>query len=229
MRYLGGKSKIRKQIAKIINDNAGNRDYFEPFVGGGWILQEVNIKNRTASDGNHALITMYKWLQKGWIPPDFVREEQYKVYKDRVKDENDPLTAFIGFGCCFGGIWFSGYAKTAGRNYAAETKRNLLKQLPLIKDVDFKYGLFTDHDPQNCIVYCDPPYENTSKYGYFKEFDHKLFWETMRKWSENNLVFVSEYQAPDDFECVAEFTSQMGLSTGNGERTKRIEKLFRTK
>ena len=78
MQYLGGKSKIRKQIATFLESlRKTNQVYFEPFVGGGWVLQEMSGK-RIASDGNKALIQLYKSLQQGWIPPDFVSEEEYK-------------------------------------------------------------------------------------------------------------------------------------------------------
>lgn len=62
MQYLGGKSKIRKEVSKFLETvRKDNQTYFEPFVGGGWILQEMSGK-RIASDGNKALITMYNHL-----------------------------------------------------------------------------------------------------------------------------------------------------------------------
>lgn len=43
MQYLGGKSKIRKQIASFLESlRKPNQVYFEPFVGGGWVLQEMS-------------------------------------------------------------------------------------------------------------------------------------------------------------------------------------------
>ncbi len=231
MRYLGGKSKIRKQLAEVLESyREPDQVYFEPFVGGGWVLQEMSGK-RVASDGNTALISMYKALQDGWTPPDYVSADVYKKYMATQADQ-DPLTAFIGLGCSFAGKWFGGYARTEGRCYAAECKRSLLKQLPKIIDVDFRYGLYTNHLPENMLVYCDPPYEGTTQYGVFKEFDNNMFWQVMREWSKNNTVLISEYQAPNDFECVAEFQSQMGLSVksnGKESRPKRTEKLFKYK
>ena len=48
----------------------------------------------------------------------------------------------------------------------------------------------------------------------------------MRKWSENNKVFISEYNAPDDFECV--WQQEVKLMMKNKKNTKdiRVEKLF---
>jgi len=224
MRYLGGKSKIRKQISAYLESVREGREYLEPFVGGAWVLQEMSGK-RIASDGNDALITMYKALQDGWVPPDSITEETYQEYK-RNQVDTDPLTAFIGIGCSFGGKWFGGYARSAGKDcYAKTSKNSLLKQLPLIKDVDFRYGLFHEHNPKGMLVYCDPPYEGTTQYGAFKSFDHTFFWNTMREWSKKNTVIISEYKAPEDFKCVAEFNSQMGMTTGK-ERPVRVERLF---
>ena len=228
MRYLGGKSKIRKQIAAFLESlRKPNQVYFEPFVGGGWVLQEMS-GDRIASDGNKALIAMYQALQDGWIPPDFVSEDEYNQVKLDC-NKNSPMLAFCGFGCSFAGKWFGGYARSEGKDcYAATSKRSLMKQLPVIQDVKFEHRLFHEWSPKNALIYCDPPYQGTTQYGAFDGFDHELFWQTIRDWVNNgNTVVVSEYNAPDDFVCVKEMTSQMGLSVGNTtNRPKRVEKLF---
>lgn len=229
MRYLGGKSKIRKQVSNYLLSISSGQAYLEPFVGGGWILQEMAHKSisATASDMNEALITMYKALQNGWTPPDVISEETYRAYK-RLQPPDDPLTAFIGFGCSFAGKWFGGYARSSDKVcYAATTKRSLLKQLPSIKKVNFLSCSYTDHTPENMLIYCDPPYAGTTSYDALPEFNHEVFWSTMRLWSKNNIVIVSEYCAPADFKCVYSSMSQMGMSTGLGNRIKREDKLFR--
>lgn len=225
MHYLGGKSKIRKQISAFLESvRKPDQTYFEPFVGGAWVLQEMTGK-RIASDGNKALIAMYKALQTGWIPPTFVSEEEYQQVR-KANNPADPMTIFCGIGCSFAGKLWGGYARSEGKTcYAQTSKNSLLKQLPLIKDVDFQYGLFHEHNPENMLVYCDPPYEGTTQYGAFKSFDHTFFWNTMREWSKKNTVIISEYKAPEDFKCVAEFNSQMGMTTGK-ERPVRVERLF---
>lgn len=225
MHYLGGKSKIRKQISAFLESvRKPDQTYFEPFVGGAWVLQEMTGK-RIASDGNKALIAMYKALQTGWIPPTFVSEEEYQQVR-KANNPADPMTIFCGIGCSFAGKLWGGYARSEGKTcYAQISKNSLLKQLPLIKDVDFQYGLFHEHNPENMLVYCDPPYEGTTQYGAFKSFDHTFFWNTMREWSKKNTVIISEYKAPEDFKCVAEFNSQMGMTTGK-ERPVRVERLF---
>lgn len=225
MRYLGGKSKIRKQVAMFLESvRKPEQPYLEPFVGGGWVLQEMTGR-RTASDGNAALIAMYRALQHGWEPPDFVSESEY--IKARSLSDDLPMKAFIGFGCSFAGKWFGGYARSDNKTcYAATSKRSLMKQLPLIQDVQFTACDYREHKPVNMLVYCDPPYESTTSYGAFDGFDHVAFWETMRAWSTNNTVVISEYAAPDDFVCVAEFNSRTGLTVAKEGRPIRSEKLF---
>ena len=124
MRYLGGKSRIRKQVSSYLESiRKPDQIYFEPFVGGAWVLQEMTGK-RIASDGNFALIEMYKALQKGWIPPESITKEQYAEYKAK-QDPSDPMTAFVGIGCSFAGKWFGGFAFSEGRNYCKNAKNSL--------------------------------------------------------------------------------------------------------
>lgn len=227
MRYLGGKSKIRKQVAAFLESvRKPEQTYFEPFVGGAWVLQEMS-GHRVAADGNPALIALYQALQCGWEPPEYVSEEEWRKWRNTALPTFDPMMAFSRFGCGFGGDWNGGYARSEGKTcYAETTRRSLLAQLPLIRDVHFSDRPFHEWQPRDCLVYCDPPYAGTTAYGAFDGFDHDLFWQTMREWAAaGNTVVVSEYSAPDDFACVAEFESRMGLTTG-GARPKRSEKLF---
>jgi DNA adenine methylase len=227
MQYLGGKSKTRKQISSFLESSRNGRDYLEPFVGGAWVLQEMS-GTRTASDANISLITMYKCLQTGWLPPEEVTEEMYAEYKTK-QDPNDPLTAFIGIGCSFGGKWFGGYARQRGYNFAAGGRRALQKQLPLIRDVKFMPCDYTEHEPENMLIYCDPPYANTTSYTACEKFDSNTFWKFMRRWSRNNTVFISEYSAPDDFECVLEIPTKTVIRDSNNRPIQATEKLFRYK
>lgn len=155
-------------------------------------------------------------------------EDEYKqVVKEA--DMHHPLTAFVGFGCSFAGKWNGGYARSTDKVcYAATSKRSLVKQLPAIKDAEFTQGLYDEHSPKDMLVYCDPPYANTTKYDALGDFDHDKFWEQMRQWvKDGNTAVVSEYIAPDDFICVKTMKSRMGLSTGkSASRVVRDDKLF---
>jgi hypothetical protein len=71
------------------------------------------------------------------------------------------------------------------------------------------------------IVYCDPPYVGTEGYGC--EFDHDAFWEWAR--TRTYPVYVSEYQAPDDFIPVWEKKKRSLFSRKNLSKPV-VEKLF---
>ncbi len=194
--------------------------YLEPFVGAAHVLSSVRTTKRYASDSNPYLIAMYKALQNGWEPPDHISEEFYqklRITTGKQKqdgpaiplDENPyplELLGFAGHACAFGGKWFDGYARDPrkpGFNFAIKGKRSLARQLQYIRDVKFRCCSYDEWEPKNAMVYCDPPYEATTQPYFSKSFDSDKFWDTMRKWSENNIVIISEYSAPDDFEMIA--------------------------
>lgn len=121
MQYLGGKSKTRKQIASFLESvRKPEETYFEPFVGGAWILQEMS-GSRIASDGNKSLIAMYKALQNGWIPPTFVSESEYQQVR-KTNDPSNPMTAFCGIGCSFAGKLWGGVRSFRRKNLLRTNK-----------------------------------------------------------------------------------------------------------
>ena len=80
------------------------------------------------------------------------------------------------------------------------------------------------HIEDNSIIYCDPPYSNTAQY-VTGDFDSNAFFEWCRKQKE--LVVVSEYEAPDDFQCVANFNRRSKLQGGTkGKGCGNTERLF---
>jgi len=77
--------------------------------------------------------------------------------------------------------------------------------------------------PEGCTVYCDPPYAGTDGYGLKADrFDSAAFWEWAR--SCRHPLYVSEYNAPEDFVCVAEFPFQSLI--GNSRPKSVVERVF---
>lgn len=229
MQYLGGKTSIAKKLCEHINQFSRDKTYYEPFVGGLSVLQHVTAKARHASDICDPLIQLYLELQKGWIPPDIISEALYHEAKQGLVAPH--MQAFIGFGCSFGAKWFGGYARNKkAQNYARCARNSLLKKMNTCMDVKFACHPYTALTPLDSVIYCDPPYQGTTQYGYIKgQFDYVLFWDTMRAWSKNNIVFISEYQAPSDFECVLEIPKTTLIRNKENESEKRTERLFKYK
>lgn len=231
MQYFGGKFFIAKKLAELLNSNAdGTSYYLEPFIGACNVAPLVKHDEVLASDINKYLIAMFQALQSGWTPPLSLSKEEY-VHIRENKDENPPLTAFAGFACSFAGKWFGGYAKNhiEGEEgiYATHGRNSLLRLAPTIANVKFSCTNYSLWEPHGALIYCDPPYQGTTGYDYADRFDHVEFWEVMRRWSKDNRVFISEYSAPDDFECALEIATRLGIRDKENKRQHRVEKVFR--
>lgn len=237
MHYLGGKFRIAKHIAKYINHL--NPTYvWEPFCGACWVTREISpYKTNTsrtlyASDGNHYLISLYEKIRDGiFIPPDTISEKDYNRVKENPGLFPDYYVGFVGIGCSWGGKWFGGYARDkTGRNYTLNAKNSLMKLKPYLTDVKFLTLDFITTKSigiENCVIYCDPPYQGVTTYGYFSaSFQHDVFWENCRELSKHNTVIVSEYDAPEDFVQVAQFGVTTDLRGSDGKQIDRVERLF---
>lgn len=238
MKYVGSKGRHAKQILPIIL--AGRREgqaYVEPFVGGANTLQHVTGK-RIAGDMHPYLIAMWKAVSRGWRCPPLSRmtEAAYNSYKtmrnfpvsDLSADDMAAECGLIGFAMSYGGKWFGGYRrdKTGKRDYRAETMRACEKEFPKLEGVDFHHCSYDSLPiPPNSIIYCDPPYRDTLGYST-GGFDHDKFWQWVRDMSKDgHSVFVSEYSAPDDFECVWSKEVNNTLDKDTGSKSA-IERLF---
>lgn len=226
VQYLGGKSRLGKKIAEIINPLlVGGAPYYEPFCGACNVARHIKADWRLLSDANEPLIRMWQAVQKGWAPPATVSEAEYAAAK---RGELSPeLTAFIGFGCSFGGKWFGGYARGGeGRSYASNAANSIASRLGGITSAHFDVADYRRIVPRpGSVIYCDPPYAHTTGYSAVGDFDSGEFWAWARAISANHTVIVSEYVAPEDFVCVAEFATKLDMRDNSG-KSPRIERLF---
>ena len=226
MQYMGGKSKIAKDISQIINNHTqGIRPFVSLFCGSCAIETKVDAKYKICNDKHEYLIAMWGAAVNGYIFPDIVTEEQYKYIKAH-KDEDRALAGFVGFGCSFGGIWFQSIARSKGRNHADESKRALEKDIQGLQNTLFSCLDYKQvYIPAGAVVYCDPPYKETTGYTT-GSFDHAEFWQYMRELSATHTVFISEEQAPADFVCVWEKSFTRTLDRNKENQPKKIERLF---
>ncbi|MDC0637476.1 DNA adenine methylase [Flavobacteriaceae bacterium] len=235
---MGSKNRISKHILPIIlKDRKEWQWYVEPFVGGGNLIDKVK-GNRLGADSNKYVIRALEYIRDKTPPKDNTEfsEDDYNESARFVRGENAATLkdyGLIGFALIaysFGAKWCGGWSrgknsKGEQRDYVAEQYRAAIKQKPLLKGVAFmvvdykKLGLI-----ENSIVYCDPPYEGTTKYK--DDFKHDEFWEWCReKVKEGHKVFISEYNAPADFVCV--WQQELGVSVSKtGSHKIATEKLF---
>jgi len=234
---MGSKNRIAKHILPIIlKDRKEGQCYVEPFVGGANLIDKVDGW-RIGADSNYWLIKALKLIQSGDLPADNSEftERDYKMCVSHAKGERDIVgycDGLIGYALIafsFGAKWCGGWSRGkksdgSDRDYVAEQFRANKKQSAGIKGVVFKNKSYESLEvPPRSVIYCDPPYAGTTKYK--DDFDHNSFFDWCRdKCKEGHQVFISEYNAPDDFVCVWQKEIQSGLNTNSTK--KGIEKLF---
>lgn len=235
MKYMGSKARIAKHILPIMLGEAekqGVAKWIEPFVGGANMIDKVpDTFERIGYDYNEYLIAMFNALQNNWNPPTYTKDDY--TYIRNNKGENKYVTGWVGINCSYGGKWFGGFAgkvQTKGgvRDYQDEAKRNTLKQMKDLIGVKFENSSVFDLDFDNSLIYCDPPYKDTTKYAN-GGFDHEMFYGWCRNQKEKgNIVFVSEYEMPEDFKEVwsQEVKSSLSANGVSGGNKVSVEKLF---
>ena len=242
MKYMGSKNRIAKELISIMLANRANNQYYiEPFVGGANVIDKVNGL-RIAADNNRFLIAMYNGVKNGEIYPEVIDKDLYNhardMYNGRIaKTMSDDLVGWIGFMASANGRFFEGgYSGRSNtkigtvRDYVAESIRGIRKQKDKIVDIEFNWCDYADLNiPESSIIYCDIPYQGTKQYSTSKEFNYLKFWNWCReKTRQGHQVYISEYNAPDDFICVweKEVSSSLRANKVITGSKKATEKLF---
>ncbi len=229
MKYVGSKNRHARAILEnTLRWRTPGQAYVEPFVGGFNMVDKV-VGHRIVGDTHTYLVALFRAIQAGWKPPTTITEDEYLKIKACPKDYPPCLVGFVGFGCSYAGKWFSSYARgnaTSGepRNYAAESYRNLVKQAPALSGVEIHLSSYDKLPfPKDSVVYCDPPYTKTDVYSD-GVFDSAMFWDWARSIADRNLVYVSEYKAPDDWEDIWQRSchNSIGKNTGASVGTERL-------
>jgi DNA adenine methylase len=207
MQYLGGKTRIAKQIAAEIDKvRRPGQLVWDAFCGG--LSVSVALRKNgpvLSTDACAPLIALYRAVQAGWVPPESVSKETWTAAKS-LPDE-DPMKAFCGFWCSYAGIWFRGYVPPdqphtvksgPSKGQFMHCYRHRANGRRLVKEANaVRIGLldFLTEDPRpaNFILYCDPPYRGTCGYAGAPPFDYDLFRSRLLGWAKHVPVFFSEY------------------------------------
>lgn len=244
MRYCGSKRRFMRYLKPILQQHldSGECDTFvDAFCGGGNVICQINAKNKVAIEYNSFVYHLWTYLQMmndmGRLPMSLTEEEYYDVKNDYVnKGGKYPnwLIGYVGTALSWGGGWFNGYPHYNPKkeeDHIKEAYNGLEKQIKSfisLRETKFNNCSYDEYDyPDKCVIYCDPPYQDTKKYE--SDFDHDKFWNWVRKMSKKgHYVYVSEYSAPSDFECIWSMDKADGMGTvKKGQNAKRkTEKLF---
>lgn len=216
-----------------------NGTFVDLFCGSCSIIEKIpTTYRRIANDKQKYLIAMWKSLTSGTTMfPQIINKEFYSDVRDCYNGKNDKyeddLVGWVGFMASFNGRFFDGgysghsvIGKTGkARDYIAENIANIKKQVDNLQGIEWYSGNYDELDiPNGSIVYCDIPYKGTKQYATSKNFDYERFYNWCRENKDNFKIFISEYNMPDDFNCIwsKEITNAMNTT----KTYKPTEKLF---
>ena len=238
MRYVGSKNRLAKELVPIIQSyiTDDTKGYLEPFVGGANMIDKIECNNKFGCDIHEELIELLKYIQNtNNILPTTITEEEYnKVRLNKDKYEK-WYVGFVGFCATFGAKYFGGYArgfkndKITPRDMAVEGIKNIEKQRKNLQNIKFKCCSYDEINKniKDFVIYCDPPYKGTLKYT--TDFDYDEFYKWCKEMSRNNIVLISEYWMPEEFECIWEKKTTVRIDSNKKSKDKkmeRTEKLF---
>ena len=238
MRYVGSKNRLAKELVPIIQSYITDetKGYLEPFVGGANMIDKIECNNKFGCDIHEELIELLKYIQdtNNILPKTITEEEYNKVRLNKDKYEK-WYVGFVGFCATFGAKYFGGYArgfkndKITPRDMAVEGIKNIEKQRKNLQNIKFKCCSYDEINKniKDFVIYCDPPYKGTLKYT--TDFDYDKFYKWCKEMSKNNIVLISEYWMPEEFECIWEKKTTVRIDSNKKSKDKkmeRTEKLF---
>lgn len=247
MPYKGSKNKIADKIMSVIPD----AEYFVDLFGGGGAMIDCAMQSGKYQKGiyNELEPLIYKGFTMA-IKGEFKGEKRWISREDFFKlKDTDPYVAICW---SFGNdcktylyspelerlkkhlhyIFFAETPKEARLHWKAfvrEYKHNTqeidrLQSLQSLESLErletFNLSYEQVEIPDNSVVYCDIPYKSTN--SYLSEFNHDKFYDWCR--NQSGLVFISEYDMPDDFYLVEEWSRNNILSPNSCSKV--IERLY---
>lgn len=228
MKYMGSKNRIAKDILPIMLKDRFGKPWIEPFVGGGNMIDKVDGV-RIGYDLNPFVIQALIAIRDNIVDLPKNNSEFNETDYSYLRTHDYRFKGYAGFAFSYGGKWLGGWSRESlgKRDYVKEAYDNAFKQSPKLQGVELHCSSYKDIIlKERSIIYCDPPYSGTTKYSN-SSFDHFEFWGWCRQKSrEGHTVFISEYSAPDDFECLYEKKIVNSLTRDTGSKVG-TEKLFR--
>jgi site-specific DNA-adenine methylase len=237
---MGSKNRLAKDIVPIIQsyiDKNNINTYIELFVGGANIIDKIHCNRKIANDYNEHVITLLKYMQYDNNLSIAPEECSFEHYCDVRNNQNNgkysnEYVSLIGYCASYGGRYFDGgYGrdKRGGRSIYSERLKNLKEQAPNLKNIEFycnDYKNFKYKKFKNCMIYLDPPYNNTKKYSD-QSINYNEFYDFCENLSKNNIVIISEYNMPKNkFKCIWEKKVKMLQKSDRIIGEDRTEKLW---
>lgn len=233
MKYIGSKRRLANRILPHIQhaiDATGFSLYLEPFVGGANVIDKVAAPYKIGADNQRYLVALLRAAGGGTTLPDTITREEYERVRDSRESYPDWYVGLVGFCASYKAKFFGGYAngnKSADgtvRYYTDEAIRNLKKQSKALSGIPFVCCDYRNWaNTKNAVIYCDPPYKDATQYSS-GQFDSAAFFEWCKTMAKDNVLIISEYEAPEGFEKIESFG--LNATLGMGQAEKRVESIF---
>jgi DNA adenine methylase len=198
LKWAGGKRQLLPEILRYLPKNIGKTTYFEPFLGGGALLFELQPKQAIVNDSNRELINCYRVIK------DNVEEliEVLKVHKAKNSKEyfdylreRDRLKQYNKFSdiqkaariiylnkTCYNGLFRVNSKGQFNVPFGSYKNPNILDEAVLRGVNDYlnqKSVTFLNRDFAEAVkdakkgdfVYFDPPYDPVSNTASFTGYD----------------------------------------------------------
>lgn len=199
LKWVGGKRQLLPEINKRIPK--GFKTYYEPFLGGGAVLFELQPKKAVVNDLNSELINVYETIKT--YPYELVEElkkfandeETYYSIRnlDRDKDKFKEMTAIEKAAriiylnkTCFNGLYRVNSAGEFNSPFGRYKNPNIVNEKTIYAvskyfndaEITFKNGDFEEcvkDISKGAFVYLDPPYDPVSKTSNFTGYNQGGF------------------------------------------------------
>lgn len=208
LKWAGGKRQLLPEILKYLPKNIGKNTYFEPFLGGGAILFELQPKKAIVNDSNRELINCYQLIQ------DSVEEliEVLKVHKARNSKEYyddlremDRLKEYDKFSdiqkaariiylnkTCYNGLFRVNSKGQFNVPFGSYKNPNILDEAVLrgvnnyfnqnrVTFLNFDFAEAVKDAKKGDFIYFDPPYDPVSNTASFTGYDINGFNQNEQK------------------------------------------------
>lgn len=197
VKWVGGKRQILDQIMKYIPQNIST--YFEPFLGGGAVLFELQPKKAVVNDINTELINLYEVIKYNIdeLVEDLKQHQQNNnedyFYKIREKDRDKELYSRLNpvqkasrviylNKTCYNGLFRVNKAGEFNSPYGFYKNPNIINEITLRAVSNYfnkAHITFTCKDFEEVLkparsgafVYLDPPYDPVSETASFTGYD----------------------------------------------------------
>lgn len=190
LKWVGGKRQLMPAIKELIPKNY--TDYYEPFIGGGAVLFELQPKNAVINDFNEELINVYQTIKEN--PEELIsdlkthKNESDYFYDLRALDREDDFENLSNIKkasrviylnkTCYNGLYRvnnsgefnSPFGRYKNPNIVNETTIRAVSKYLNTNKITILYGDFEEAlkgIKKGSFVYFDPPYHPVSASSNF--------------------------------------------------------------